>query len=111
MGEPKHARRYCDERAPSVTCLADDTHEAYALYGLGQGGLGQLVSPAVLKASVRALKAGHRQTETVHDAKMLPGTFIVDRDGTIRYTYYSTHAGDHPAIDDLIAAATSLQSA
>lgn len=109
MGEPKHAERYCGKLAPSITCLTNETTKPYETYGLQQGKLGELISPAVIAASVRALAHGSSQGQTIGDAKMMPGTFIVDRQGIIQYTYYSKHAGDHPNIADLIAAANTLK--
>jgi peroxiredoxin len=109
MGEPKHAERYCGKLAPSITCLTNETTMPYETYGLQQGKLGELMSPAVVVASARALARGSSRGETIGDAKMLPGTFIVDRHGIIQYTYYSKHAGDHPDIADLIAAANTLR--
>ena len=109
MGEPKHAERYCGQLAPSITCLTNETTMPYETYGLQQGKLGELMSPAVVVASVRALARGSSQGKTIGDAKMLPGTFIVDKRGIIQYAYYSKHAGDHPKIADLIVAANRLK--
>ncbi|MBN1287021.1 MAG: redoxin domain-containing protein [Anaerolineae bacterium] len=109
MGQPKHAERYCGKFAPSITCLTDETTLPYQTYGLQQGKLAELISPAVVFASVRALTRGSSQGETIGDAKMLPGTFIIDEHGIIRYAYYSKHAGDHPNITDLIAVANTLE--
>jgi peroxiredoxin len=110
MGEPKHAERYCGKLAPSVNCLADESHEAYATYGLYEMSAAGVLSPSLLKASVRALAGGFRQeiTDSGGDLTMLPGTFIIDRGGIVRYTYYSIHAGDHPKIADLLAEAKRL---
>jgi len=104
MGQPKHAERYCGKLAPSMTCLTDETTLPYQTYGLQQGKLSELMSPSVMVASVRAMARGSSQGKPIGDAKMLPGTFIVDQQGIIRYTYYSKHAGDHPAIETLIVA-------
>jgi peroxiredoxin len=109
MGQPKHAERYCGNLAPSMTCLTDETTLPYEIYGLQQGKLAELISPSVVAASVRALARGSSQGKTIGDAKMLPGTFIVDQQGIIQYTYYNQHAGDHPRIDDLIEAANALK--
>jgi peroxiredoxin len=109
MGEPKHAERYCGKLAPSITCLTNETTMPYQTYGLQQGKLGELISPAVVVASVRALRRGSSQGETIGDVKMLPGTFIVDKQGIIQYAYYSKHAGDHPKISDLIVATNTLK--
>ena len=109
MGEPKHAERYCGKLAPSITCLTNETTMPYETYGLQQGKLGELMSPAVVVASVRALARGSSQGEAIGDVKMLPGTFIVDKQGIIQYAYYSKYAGDHPKIADLIVAANTLK--
>lgn len=109
MGMPKHAERYCGNLAPSMTCLTDETTLPYQTYGLQQGKLNELISPSVVVASIRALARGSSQGKTIGDAKMLPGTFIVDQQGIIRYTYYSKHAGDHPDMAALIAAANTLR--
>ena len=109
MGQPKHAERYCGKLAPGITCLTDETTLPYQTYGLQQGKLNELMSPEVILAGARALAHGSSQGETIGDTKMLPGTFIVDKQGIIQYAYYSKHAGDHPRIDDLIAAANTLR--
>ena len=63
----------------------------------------------MMKASVRAFTAGHRQGQATGDVKMLPGTFLVDRAGIVQYVYYSQHAGDHPDIKELVQAGQSLR--
>jgi hypothetical protein len=109
MGEPKHAERYSGKLVPSIACLMNETTMPYQTYGLQQGTLGELISPAVVVASVKALARGGSQGEAIGDVKMLPGTFMVDKQGIIQYAYYSKHAGDHPKIADLIAAANTLK--
>jgi len=109
LGEPKHAQRYCGKLAPSIDCLTQTTTEPYYAYGLRQATAKELLSVSLFTASARALVNGHRQGEATGDVKMLPGTFIVDREGTIIYTYYSSHAGDHPGIDDLVEAARQIE--
>jgi peroxiredoxin len=102
LGQPKHAVNICGRIAPSLECLVDSEETAYALYGLGKGSFLQLVGPAVLAAGARAAAQGHKQGQTTGSGSMLPGTFIIDQAGIIRYAYYSEHAGDHPPIDALL---------
>lgn len=104
MGEPKHARHFCGKLAPRLQCLTDSGTAAYAAYGLRQAGRGELASLELAKAAVRATAAGFLPGQPTGDVKMLPGTFIVDRTGIVRYAYYSAHAGDHPPIADLLRA-------
>lgn len=75
----------------------------YGQYGLKQSTIGQLLNLDIAKATARAMSRGHRQGGATGDVKMLPGTFIVDREGIIQYTYYSDHAGDEPEIPALLA--------
>ena len=109
MGLPKHAKRYCGNHVPSMTCLTDETTLPYQTYGLQQGKLNELISPSVVVTNVRGLARGISQGKTIGDAKILPGTFIADQQGIIRFTYYSQHAGEHPDTAALIAAAKTLR--
>lgn len=112
MGEPRHNQRYCGTLAPGVDCLTDETTAPYAAFGLGRGKvLGELVSPGVMAAGARATRKGFVPGQPVGDVMMLPGTFVIDRQGVVRFAYYSAHAGDHPGIDGLIGAAAALQAA
>jgi len=100
LGEPKHAERFCGKLAPGITCLTDSTNTSHTAYGLTHLGLGAAVGSVL--ATARAVAAGHVQGQATGDQTMLPGTFIVDTGGVVRYAYYSKHAGDHPNIEDLI---------
>ena len=103
MGEPKHAVRYCGKMTADIDCYCNKAGDVYQLYGIGRKGMSQLLNPRMIQASVRAGKAGHSQGKATGDVKMLPGTFVVDRAGAIQFAYYSTHAGDHPDLDVLLA--------
>lgn len=106
MGEPKHIQRYCPKLAPSLTCLADEQpgEQAYRTYGLSEGGMKEFVSLDVLKAGMRAFSKGNMGGVPTANPMMMPGTFIVNPNGKLIYTYYSKHAGDHPEIADIVAA-------
>jgi peroxiredoxin len=112
LGEPKHAERYCGKLAPGMKCFADDKNDGYYAWGLRQGSPREFFSQGlnVLKASAKAFANGHVQGAATGDPYMLPGTFIIDRDGIVRYAYYSAYAGDDPAIDVLIQKANELRA-
>ncbi len=110
LGEPKHAERYCGKLAPHLTCFADTVNDGYYAWGLRQGTIAEFAAQGfnVLKASAKAMLDGQMQGAATGDAQMLPGTFIIDRDGIVRYAYYSEYAGDDPTIDSLIQQAAEL---
>ena len=64
-----------------------------------------------MKASFKALLNGRIQGAATGDAHMLPGTFIVDSKGIVRYAYYSKYAGDDPTIESLIQQASTIGQA
>lgn len=61
-----------------------------------------------VKSTAKAILSGHMQGKATGDTQMLPGTFIVDVSGIIRYTHYSQHPGDEPQFADLIKVAHTL---
>jgi hypothetical protein len=102
MGEPKHAERYCGSLAPSLSCLIQEGIDHYKTYGLQDAGFFELVSVNVLKNGFKASQAGFLPGQPVGDVKMMPGSFIVDKQGIIRYAYYGKDVSDHPEIEELI---------
>lgn len=108
QGKPRHAERYCGALAPGVECLTDESTQPYSAYGLQRGSIGELASFQVAKATLRALAKGARVGKTIGDPTMMPGMFLIDQQGRIRYAYYSQHAGDHPRIDNILAVARAL---
>jgi len=103
LGEPKHAAFFGPLLAPSALCYATQSSDLYAAYGLSQGKLGQLVGPRTALSALRATAKGKRQGTATGDVKMLGGTFIVDRAGTIQFAHYSQFAGDNPDLDQLLS--------
>jgi hypothetical protein len=109
--QPREAQSFCGSRAPSVRCLCDRSKAAYAAYGLADGSLAQVMyGPEVVAAYARAALQGHfAQPASEPDTwRMMPGTFAIDTDGTIRAVHYARHAGDQP---DLGAMLSSLKRA
>jgi alkyl hydroperoxide reductase subunit AhpC len=102
IGQPKHAERVCGRKAPSILCLTHKNTKIHRQYGLTEATIGQAFSPKLYTSAVRAMVRGNMQGESTGNTRMMPGTFIVDRDGVIQYTYYSQHMGDHPNINELI---------
>ncbi len=104
QGKVRHAVRYCGRLAPNIACICNEGDELYLEYGLREAGWGDLITKAVpnLKAGLRAASRGHTQGATTGNIQMIPGTFIVDREGVIQVAHYNDYAGDHPNIPDLL---------
>lgn len=109
LGEPKHAERFCGKMEMPLTCVIDSTNDSHFAYGIGRMGILQAVNPNLIKAGMRAAAAGHTQGKPSGDTFMMNASFIVGRDGIVRWTHYNTHPGDHPAIADILAMGNSLR--
>ena len=103
LGEPKHARQFGDKLAPNVDCLTNEEPVLHAAFGIERGNLLRMLAPDAIRAGARAASRGHSQGQATGDSQRLPGTFIIDRDGIVRYAYYGKFAGDQPELTELVA--------
>ena len=68
----------------------------------------EVMGPAAILRGLQAARKGHHIEKTVGDQFQMPGTFIINRDGVVRYARYARHVGDHPKAAELIEALQSL---
>jgi len=78
---------------PILMC-GDDT-AVFRAYGLGRGTLGQLFGLGSVVRGLQALFAGHRQGKLVGDGFQMPGMFLIDTEGVVRFVHRPRHAGDN----------------
>ncbi len=101
----------CSNFGPSQTCFSATSNDPYTTWGLQRTTIGEALkhSVKIARASLKATAAVGRQGKSTGDIQMMPGTFVVDIQGIIRYAYYSQYAGDDPPIEDLIAFARIMR--
>jgi peroxiredoxin len=90
-------------------CLADPQRAGYKAFGLRRGSWWEVIGPAAIGRGMQAARKGHHIEKAIGDVMQLPGTFIIDRDGTVRYARYGRHSGDHPQTSALVSALLSLR--
>ncbi len=97
------AKRFCEQRAPGVICLADPNRDAYHAYGLYRGTFWQtLISPRIWRSNQQLAKTKGYKAEIPppgQDAYQMAGTFIIGMDGRVRLPYYYEDIADHPPVD------------
>ena len=86
--------------------LVDPELRAYRAAGLRRGRV-ELLSPRMPLNALRALRSGSRQTGVQGDPWQLGGVFVIQPDGALTYRYLSREAGDHPPVDEIVAAIES----
>jgi peroxiredoxin len=105
-GDRQAAEEFRKGKLVSFTFLLDPDRAAYRAYGLARGGLMQVFGPSTalpfLTANLRpetrqrGLKGG--------DLMQMPGTFVVDADGMVRFAHRNKHVADSPRNQDILEA-------
>jgi peroxiredoxin len=98
QGTPQECADFCDSRRVPFRVLVDPDRTAYRAYGLAKGGAMQVVGPQVMLPWIRnEIRSETRQRGLRGGSfTQMPGTFIVDADGILRFAHRSRHVADVP---------------
>jgi peroxiredoxin len=102
LGMAEQAENFRAEFDLSFPIICDPQKDLYGQFGLGRGGVFSLASPAVLLRGMRAMSRGYTPGIPRGDVMQMPGVFLIDTEGNIRYSYFSKDISDHPPIDALL---------
>lgn len=108
-GAPHFAQAFLEEFQVTLPLYTDPSLKVYEAMALRRGWR-TAFSRKTFSASVEALKRGFRQGRTQGDATQQGGVFVMRRGGDIVYRYVSEAAGDHPPLDEVLAAAAQATS-
>ena len=100
QGSVLEGDRFLTPRWPDVPAIADPEGRVYDGFGRTRARLLELVGPAPVLASFRALVRGHLPGKPVGDPTRRPGLFLV-RGERILGSHLFRHSGDHPDFADL----------
>ncbi len=96
QGDVEQTRTFCREQGVPFPCLADPERKAYSAYGLEAGTVLQILGPRVWWRGIRAWRAGYSAGRPVGDVRQMPGVFLVDRSGIIRFVHRYRDISDNP---------------
>jgi hypothetical protein len=102
-GAPSFAEAFREDHHLDCPLLVDPELRAYRAAGLRRGRV-ELLSPRLARNALRALRAGSRQGSIQGDPWQLGGVFAIHPGGKLAYRYVSREAGDHPPVEDILAA-------
>jgi len=102
LGTAEQAEKFRAEFSLSFPVICDPHKELYRQYGLGRGGVSSVASPSVLLRGLRSMSRGYTPGIPRGDVMQMPGVFLIDTEGIIRYSYFSKDASDHPPVDALL---------
>lgn len=108
MGEPEETREFCLRYGVPFVCLSDPRKEAYRAFGLGRGGSREMFGPSSWVRGARATLKGHTVGAPVGDPWQMPGVFVFDAEGEVRYARRAREASDNPSNAELLAVLDEL---
>ncbi len=109
MGSVHETAMFRTRMAIPFLCLADPERRAYHAYGLTRGRLREIAGPAVWLGGLKAIVRGGAG-KPVGDVRQMHGSFVIDRNGIIRYIHRPTNSADRPTNDQLIEVIQSTLS-
>jgi hypothetical protein len=101
-GNLRFGQAFRDEFAITSPVWIDTARETYKALGMKRGVASTLL--ASFRNRARAAKSGFRQGWVKGDAWQLGGVLVVRPGGEVAYRYLSDAAGDHPPVEELLAA-------
>jgi len=104
QGNPDESATFVRDLDLPFAVLADPDRAAFATYGLMEGRPGAFIHPTALGRVLRALLRGAGAGRPVGSTRQLPGTFVIDRGGIVRFAKPALHAADTPTTEDLLNA-------
>jgi NAD(P)-dependent dehydrogenase (short-subunit alcohol dehydrogenase family) len=104
-GSAEFARAFRDDLAlgDDVSLLVDPELRSYRAAEMRRG-RSELLSPRLASNALRAMREGYRQGAVQGDPFQLGGVLVIRPDGALTYRHVSRVAGDHPPLDEVIAA-------
>lgn len=102
-GTVKDLSEFLAEDQPALPVLTDPSKESYRALGFKRG-LGSVLGPKVFTRGLSARRRGHKQSRTKGDPLQQGGVLIMAPGDRELYCYRSTRAGDHPPMDEVLAA-------
>ncbi len=107
QGTPVESAAFARDMELPFPVLADPNRVAFAAYGLADGGPTAFGHPTAVLRAARALVTGVGIGRPIGSTRQLPGTFVIDRGGMVRFAKPAIHAADTPTTEDLLQAVQS----
>ena len=78
------------------TMIADPEKRLFKAFRLKQASTGSLVSAKMIFKGLKSMTKGHTMGIPQGDVRQLPGVFIIDTAGRVRFSHYAATPADHP---------------
>ncbi len=103
LGTPEETAAFKEQFHVPFSMIADPQKRLFKAFHLKQASLGGLLSVGMAVKGLSAMAKGHAIGIPKGDVRQLPGVFIIDSGGRIRFSHFAKDPADHPDPDDLLA--------
>jgi peroxiredoxin len=83
--------------------IADPEKQLFGAFRLKQASTGSFLSTGMMIKGLKAMAKGHGIGAPKGDVRQLPGVFIIDTAGRIRFSHHASGPADHPRPETLLA--------
>jgi peroxiredoxin len=84
------------------TMIADPHKRLFEAFRLKQASVGSLFSAKMIVKGMTSMARGHTLGKPQGDVRQLPGVFIIDPAGRVRFSHHAATPDDHPTPDALL---------
>jgi peroxiredoxin len=109
LGTPDRAEAFKEQFSLTLPIICDPEKKLYQTYGLGRARVTGMASPAFWLRGLKTLSRGYTPGMPRDDVMQMPGVFLIDTSGSIRYAHYSKDPSDNPSIATLMALKENFQ--
>jgi peroxiredoxin len=102
LGTPEETAAFRKQFHVPFSMIADPEKRLFKAFHLKQATPKALLSVGMAMKGLSAMAKGHRIGIPKGDVRQLPGVFIIDSDGRIRFSHYAKDPADHPTADALL---------
>ncbi len=111
QGRPEYAVDFCSRREVPWPCTVAPGNEAYREFDLERGSLLAVSGPKqVLRGARHIFDREMHQGKPRGDVMQLPGTFVIDTSGVVRYAHRNREASDNPPNEEVLAVLETLRN-
>jgi peroxiredoxin len=102
LGTPEETAAFKAQFDVPFDMIADPEKRLFKAFHLKQASTGDLLSVGLAVKGLSAMLRGHGLGIPKGDVRQLPGVFIIDTTGRIRFSYFAEGPADHPDPDELL---------
>ena len=110
LGSVAETARFRERFDVPFPMVADPEKRLFEAFRLKSASMGSLLSAGMMVKGLKAMAKGHAMGTPQGDVRQLPGVFIIDTTGRIRFSHHASGPADHPKPETLLGALQAMDA-